>query len=195
MILKVTDILMDLTKCISKKRLCHSIGVMQTAYKLAEVHGADKDAAIIAGILHDYAKEFEHKDMIKLCKENDIKLSDHELKYPNLIHGKAASCIAKNKYGINDEDILQAIMYHTTGKPGMSKLGKIIYLADYIEPNRESYEELELIRKVAYENLDKACYLAITDCIDYLKNEKGIKIDDVTWSTFEYLKSIAEGEV
>ena len=106
MILKVTDILMDLTKCISKKRLCHSIGVMQTAYKLAEVHGVDKDAAIIAGILHDYAKEFEHKDMIKLCKENDIKLSDHELKYPNLIHGKAASCIAKNKYGINDEDIL-----------------------------------------------------------------------------------------
>jgi len=84
-------------------------------------------------------------------------------------------------------------MYHTTGKPGMSKIAKIIYLADYIEPNREYYDELDVIRKTAETDLDKACFLAVKDCIDYLTNEKKIKIDEVTMSTYEYFANIVRG--
>jgi len=193
MIEMISDIIMELTKVMSKKRLCHSVGVMKTAYKLAKIHNADCDKAVIAGILHDYAKEFEHKEMINICKQNNVTISKHELNYPNLLHGKAAACIAKEKYKIESDDLLEAIMYHTTGKPGMSKIAKIIYLADYIEPNREYYDELDVIRKTAETDLDKACFLAVKDCIDYLTNEKKIKIDEVTMSTYEYFANIVRG--
>ncbi|MDD6327903.1 MAG: bis(5'-nucleosyl)-tetraphosphatase (symmetrical) YqeK, partial [Lachnospiraceae bacterium] len=135
---------------IKAKRFEHSLGVEYTAACLAYVHGADVEKARIAGLLHDCAKGIPTKEKLEKALKHGLPVNSFEKNNPDLLHAKLGAYYARYKYEIKDIDILNAITYHTTGRPDMSLLEKIIYVADYIEPNRKPIDELDIIRKEAF---------------------------------------------
>ena len=136
-----------LSKYLDEERLWHTLGVMNMAAALAMVHQVDVEKAKLAGLLHDCAKCIPTKKKLKICKEYAIPVTDFELEHPVLLHAKVGVWVAQEKYGVYDEEILQAISYHTTGSDFMSQLDKIIYIADYIEPARNKAPRLPEIRE------------------------------------------------
>ena len=190
----------EMEQALERKRYEHTLGVAYTAANLAMVHGVDVEKALTAGMLHDCAKCISHHKQLTICRKNKMILSEIESEnHSPLLHAKAGSCLARKKYGITDEEILQAISYHTTGRPHMSPLEKIIYIADYIEPGRErakrSYadvQNLQEVRKMAYQDLDKTLCKILSDTLDYL-SRKGGKIDSMTRDTYEYYCQTYQG--
>ncbi|MBD5445089.1 MAG: HD domain-containing protein [Lachnospiraceae bacterium] len=171
---------------LNPKRYEHTLAVAYTAANLAMVHGEDTRNATIAGMLHDCAKCLPEKKLISICKKNSLDISEIELHNPSaLLHAKAGSVLAHKKYGVNEEDILNAIKYHTTGRPNMSKLEKILYIADYIEPDRKHAPNLAQVRCMAYQDLDKTLLKILDDTLSYL-NSTGGQIDPMTKKTYEY---------
>lgn len=185
----------DLTKLakkvrhhISKHRFSHTYGVAYTAAALAMKYGFSINHAMTAGILHDCAKGMSGSDLIKWCEKNQIELSDVERLNPELLHAKVGSDIAQKKYGINDDEILNAIKFHTTGRPNMTLLEKIIYIADYIEPGRKELPGIDEVREMAFTDIDKAMIMILKSILDYL-NKKGTIIDKATQETYDYYTS------
>jgi predicted HD superfamily hydrolase involved in NAD metabolism len=172
-------------KNLDAKRYEHTLGVAYTAAALAMCHGADIRKAQIAGLLHDCAKCVDHHRKIAICEKHNIAINEIERKNPFLLHAKVGSYVAMRKYNINDEDIIQAILNHTTGRPAMSLLEKIIYVADYIEPCRKQAPNLAAIRKEAFANIDKALTLILEDILVYLDSLNS-DIDPMTRQTYEY---------
>lgn len=171
---------------LSESRYSHSAGVEQVCYDLALIHGEDTTKAGIAGILHDCAKYMTDDEIIRECERYQIKMSETERRLPGqLLHSKLGAVYARKKYEVTDEDILNAIKFHTTGRPAMSKLEKILFVADYIEPNREIIPNLDYIREVAYQDLDEAIKLITKQTLEYLNN-MGYLIDPMTKETYEY---------
>lgn len=193
----ITKLRKKMEKELESKRYEHTLSVAYTAANLAAVHGVDVEKALVAGILHDCAKCLSHKKQLALCTKNHIQLSNLEAaKDSPLIHAKAGSILAREEYGITDEDILHAICYHTTGRPRMSPLEKIIYIADYIEPGRHHMkrfgdgapmERLTQIRQMAFRTLDEALCNILSDSLAYLQ-EKGGRVDPMTQKTYEYYR-------
>lgn len=189
----------EMEKVLEPKRYEHTLSVAYTAANLAMVHDVDIEKALTAGMLHDCAKCLSHHKQVSICKKNHMMLSDMESEDSSpLIHAKAGSILAKEEYGIEDEDILNAICYHTTGRPQMSSLEKVIYIADYIEPGRkhakrstgvsDSYlQNLAAARRLAYKDLDEALCRILSDTLTYLQ-EKGGRVDSMTQQTYEYYK-------
>ena len=187
----------EMKKELEPRRYEHTLSVAYTAANLAAVHGVDVEKALVAGMLHDCAKCLSHKKQLELCAKNRIQLSDLETaKDSPLIHAKAGSILAKTEYGITDIDILHAICFHTTGRPQMSPLEKIIYIADYIEPERKHAkrttddtrnDRFTQVRKMAYRDLDEALFNILGDSLAYL-HEKGSKVDYMTQKTYEYYR-------
>ena len=173
---------------LSPKRFEHSIGVEYTAGTMAFMYGADYEKALIAGLLHDCAKYVPNDKKIIKCVKRGLSVSECERKNPELLHAKLSAAYAKEKYGIDDEEILSAITWHTTGKPGMSLLDKIIYIADYIEPNRNVLPEMDVIRREAYTDIDVCLLHILKNSVEYLDN-KGELVDPATRETYKfYLK-------
>lgn len=171
---------------LSDKRYRHSLGVEEVCYDLALIHGEDTLKASIAGILHDCAKYLTDEELLQECERNHIKISNIERNLPHLLlHAKLGVVYAREKYGIVDEDILKAIEYHTTGRPAMSKLEKILYIADTIEPNRDTISNIEYLREIAYENIDEAVLAIIKQVLVYLSGNRKI-IDPLTKDTYDY---------
>ena len=131
-----------LSKYLDEARFEHTMGVMYTCAALAMVYDYDLEDAQAAGLLHDSAKCIPNKKKLKLCSQHDIPVSDFEKDHPFLLHAKLGAYVASSKYDIKDEEILTAITYHTTGRPGMSLLEKIVYISDYIEPMRDKAPNL-----------------------------------------------------
>ena len=187
----MTEELLEIRKKLSKKlkkdRFEHTIGVMYTAASLAMCYGEDVEKALTAGLLHDCAKYCSAEDQIVLCRKHGIELTESELEMPALIHAKLGAYLASHKYKIKDPDILDAIKYHTTGRPGMTMLEKIIYIADYIEPNRKIIPGLQEIRGLVFQDIDRAVYLSAQRTVRYLK-DGGRAVDPMTVSTCEYYK-------
>ncbi len=154
-------IIEDLKKILTPERFEHSIGVMECAIKLALNFGCDQEKALLAGLLHDCAKDFKKQHMLQLCDEFGIVLDAVSKHEKQLIHGPLGAGLAKHKYKINDEEILEAIRYHTVAKGNMTLLTKIIYVADCIEPLRD-FMGIAEIRDIAYTDID----LALIKCID-----------------------------
>ena len=179
-----------LKKKLTKDRYQHTLGVAATAACLAMRYNPDPDTsfflqkAYLAGLLHDSAKCMEHEKKIQICLENQIPVSDFELENPFILHGKVGAYIAREKFDVSDEDILQSITWHTTGRPGMSTLEKIIFIADYIEPNRKPIKDLDVIRQLAFVDLDRTMVKILGNTLDYLK-DKGCPIDDMTQKTYD----------
>ncbi len=149
-----------LKKHLTKDRYHHTLGVAYTAAALAMKYNTDTSnanlaqRAYLAGLLHDCAKCMSDEKKLQMCDKNHISYSSMEAEHPYLLHGKVGAHIARAKFKIRDEDILQAITWHTTGRPNMSLLEKIIFIADYIEPSRKPVKELDLIRRLAFEDID-----------------------------------------
>ena len=185
----INKIRRSIEKSLDTKRYEHTLGVAYTAAALAMCHGADIRKAQIAGLLHDCAKCIEHHKKIAICKKHNLEMNDIERKNPFLLHAKVGSYIAMHKYHIVDADIIQAILNHTTGRPAMSLLEKIIYIADYIEPRRRQAPNLSLIRKEAFRDIDKALILILEDILGYL-NVLGGDVDPMTRQTYDFYKNI-----
>ena len=154
---------------------------------MAFIHGADVEKALIAGFLHDCAKCMSHEEQIKICEKNNIEVSEVEKRNHSLLHAKVGMYLARTKYDVYDTDILNAIRWHTTGREDMSLLEKIIYIADFIEPNRKPLEDMSSIRQEAYTDIDKCLAHILHNSVIYLKTI-GKEIDDATMIAYEYYK-------
>lgn len=181
----IYEIKSRLLKELNPRRYEHTIGVASTAFCLALKHGEDSEKAYIAGLLHDCAKCFSEEKSLNLCKKYDVSLSEFEKKNASLIHAPLGAAYAKNKYNIEDNDILEAIRWHTTGKPDMNNLEKIVFIADYMEPNRKRLLGLEEIRKLAFQDLDQCMYKILFNTIEHLKNKELI-INQLSVEALEY---------
>jgi predicted HD superfamily hydrolase involved in NAD metabolism len=169
---------------LMEKRYLHTLGVVDTAKKLAEINNISEEKAEIAALAHDVAKNLSKDKMKEMIKENNITISALEECNSNLWHSIIAPIEAKVKLGIEDEEILDSIRWHTTGKENMSILTKIIYIADMIEPNR-NFNGIEDIRKVTFDNLDAGVYSGLTHNIEFLLT-KNLLIDENTIKARNY---------
>lgn len=155
------DEMREKLKCaLTEKRFNHSLGVMQTAVEMATHYGADVEKTAIAALLHDCAKNYKKSEMFELCERYNVQLDSISKSATGLIHGFLGAVIADKYYGVNDPEIYDAIYFHTIGKPDMSLITKIIYIADGIEPGRH-YEGVDHIRDMVYEDIDRALILQI----------------------------------
>ncbi len=181
------EISKNLKKVLSEKRYLHSLGVEEVACDLALIHGFDMERAKIAGILHDCAKYLSNEQLLDECQNYGLPVTDIEVKCPFLLHAKVGAIYARIKYGIQDDQIISAITYHTTGRPAMSLLEKIIFTADYIEPYRRPLPRIEVIRKMAYNDIDIAVAMVAENVLDYLRASNQ-DIDTMTIDTYHYYR-------
>ncbi|MFT4142861.1 MAG: bis(5'-nucleosyl)-tetraphosphatase (symmetrical) YqeK [Mobilitalea sp.] len=181
----------NLDGVLKKSRFQHSIGVEEVACDLAAIYGYDVEKAGLAGLLHDCAKNLSDQELLDSCKENNITVSKMEERFPYLLHGKVGAVLAESKYEVKDEEILDSIRYHTTGRPDMTLLDKIIFTADYIEPYREPLPRIEDIRWTAYTDLDYAVTMIYDNILSYL-NEIHAEIDHMSEEAYEYYKTLIE---
>lgn len=161
---------------LTEKRKSHTYAVAEEAKKLARRYGEDVERAELAALFHDFFRGVQEKVMNGYVRQ--LGLSPAYLNNANLAHSKIAAFIMEKDYDIRDQDIINAVSFHTTGRANMSNLEKIIYLADAIEPNR-SYPGIEEIRVLAYRDLDEACLASLSRSIDYV-NCRGLYLDQDT---------------
>nr|WP_314448165.1 bis(5'-nucleosyl)-tetraphosphatase (symmetrical) YqeK [uncultured Lachnoanaerobaculum sp.] len=176
----------DLKEKLPKKRYEHTLGVAYTAAALAMCYGEDILKAELAGILHDVAKakkSFELKDdmneYIDPYTDGDYVALIAD-KAPQILHAIYAPYLAKKDYKIEDKDILSAIRWHTTGKKDMTMLEKIVFVADYIEPNRKKLPDLDRIRTLSFHDISEAVKVIAKSTIEYLGSQ-GMYIDKFTY--------------
>ncbi len=148
------EIQKEMKTVLSENRYLHSVGTMKTAGELALLYGEDDQKAMLTAIVHDIAKEMSKEEAMLYMIQNKIELNDFDKMEDILLHGKVGADMAKKKYAFTEE-MQEAIYYHTTGRAGMTKLDKIIYIADKIEETRD-YEGIENFRKLAKQNMDEA---------------------------------------
>lgn len=179
-----------LQSALSVKRYIHTMGVAEEAGKLAEIYGTAKDRqkARVAGLLHDCAKDYPEGMRLRFCKEYKVQVDEIMQKQTDLIHPFLGAEVAKREYQVLDEDILNAIRYHTTGRAGMTLLEKIIFIADYIEPNREKFGGLDEARRLAYLDLDQAMEYILENTIAYVK-ARGRLLHPLSLEALEYYKN------
>lgn len=183
----------DLSTKLSAKRYQHVLNVAQTAVLLARSKGYDVHIAYLTGLLHDCAKYMDDESMLKAAEDNHISLDDTEKEAVQLVHAKVGAYFAQEKYGITDEDILNAIRYHTTGRPNMSLLEKIIYIADYIEPGRNFDNDfLNIVRTEALSDLDNALLMILEHTYSYLLKTCKDSMSPMTEKAYFYYKTKKE---
>lgn len=185
MIEKYEDLTDKLQKSLSKERFLHTLGVANCAACLGMTYGISFEKCYLAGLLHDCAKGYSKEENYQIALEAKLEMSDVQVANKDLLHSLVGAYLAKENYGITDEEILSAIKYHTTGKPGMTLLEKIIFTADYIELNRDRAPRLDEIRKMAFTDLNKAIVMIYEDTLAFLKGRKG-EIDGLTVESYNY---------
>ncbi len=178
---------------LNPMRYEHSISVSYTCIALAMRYGYDIHKAELAGLLHDCAKRYPDDTLIEKCRKHNISLSREEIAAPAVIHAKYGAWMAEHKYGISDGEILSAIQCHTTGKPDMGMLDKILYIADYIEPRRDKAPDLPRMRYLAFQDLDQTMYEILSGTLAYLKR-KGSSVDPMTHQACLYYRNLLESD-
>ncbi|KGX93556.1 hypothetical protein N781_11040 [Pontibacillus halophilus JSM 076056 = DSM 19796] len=154
---------------LKQERYEHTIRVMETAIQLAEMYGVDVHKTELAAIFHDYAKYRPVEEMKRWIQSSylpkDLLHYHHEL-----WHGPVGALLLERELGIEDQELLEAVHYHTTGRTHMTDLDKVIFLADYIEPGRK-FPGLEQVREAAWEDLNKGCWMASKNTISFLMSK------------------------
>lgn len=185
-IIRIKD---ELKEVLKPSRYLHSTGVEEVAVDLAAINGCDMEKASLAGILHDCAKYLSDTELIEECKKYAVPITETEEKAAFLLHAKIGALYARIKYGVEDEEILNAIRFHTTGRPAMTVLEKIIFTADYIEPYRKPLPRINEIRQAAYDNLDLGVFMMLENIVSYLESS-AVVIDTMTIETYKYYKNL-----
>ena len=165
--LKIDELKSILKASLSLKRYKHSLAVYETALKLAEAHHLDVEKVGVSALLHDCGREISARDSLAKAAELGIEVDEVEANQPILLHAKLGVYFAQHKYGIQEQDILDGILYHTTGTADMSKLAMAVYLADLLEPTRD-FPGIDDLRKLAREDMEKAMMKAYAQTIRYL---------------------------
>jgi predicted HD superfamily hydrolase involved in NAD metabolism len=178
-------------KQLTEHRYQHTIGVMETAVALAEQYGADVKKAELAAIFHDYAKFRQKEEMKQVILEQNMP-KDLLLYNSELWHAPVGAYLVEKEVGINDAEILDAIRYHTSGRPNMTLLEKVVYLADYIEPGR-IFPGVDEVRELAKQDLNKALIKALQNTIQFLMNKNQAIYPD-TFYTYNSLIMELKGE-
>lgn len=168
------------------KRMPHVLGTEREAVFLAEKYGADVEKARVAALLHDCTKKLDMQQQLALCGQYGIRLDELEQKSLKLLHSKTGAAIARDVFGVPD-DVYNAIYYHTTGKPDMTLLEKVIYLADYIEPTR-NFPGVERLRQAVHEDLDRGLCLALRDGVEELES-MGNPVHHNTLEALSYMQT------
>ena len=177
---------------IGEKRLEHTLSVVDEALGLAKRHKAPEDKVKIAALLHDFAKNLSLEESLRLAKEYNLELDDVTITSTELIHGPLGARMVKEYFNIGDQEILNAITYHTTGRANMTTVEKIVFLADFIEPGRE-FEGIQIIRAKALVDLDEAILMALDSTLAYLLKKRSI-IHVNTVHARNFLLGIGVGE-
>lgn len=170
---------------LTEKRYIHTLGVISVGKKLAAINGVNEEKVEMAALCHDIAKYIPKDEALRLMDENEIVLSEDEKNTPELWHSILGPIVAKREIEIEDEDILGAIRWHTTGRENMTTLEKIIYIADMIEPSRV-YEGVDDIRTAVMNDLDEGVIKGMEHTIMHLIS-KGVPIDIRTVKARNYL--------
>lgn len=184
---KILKIQHTLKKELDENRYHHTLGVMYTSASMAMRYDVDVQKALYAGLLHDCAKCIPSDKKIRLCEKYGLPVSSVEKENPSLLHARLGAYLAHEKYGVKDEEIIYAIESHTTGRPGMSMLEKIVYIADYIEPGRRELPNMADVRQFAFRDIDECLYRILKDSLVYL-DSKNITVDPMTQRTYDYYK-------
>ncbi|GLC83007.1 bis(5'-nucleosyl)-tetraphosphatase (symmetrical) YqeK [Lacrimispora brassicae] len=174
---------------LTPSRFEHTVSVSFICTALAMRYGCDLNKAELAGLLHDCAKPYGDDEIIRKCRKQNLPLTDDELKAPVVLHAKYGAWLTEHKYGINDGEIINAIRWHTTGRPEMSTLEKIVFTADYIEPRRDRAANLALVRSVAFVDLDESVYQILKETLEYLEG-KGNFVDSMSKQAYAYYKQV-----
>lgn len=180
------DRLQEVSLCLhNPKRVAHVQGCSETAALLAEKFGANVTDARRAGILHDITKALNSQEQLNLCANYGMILTQFQRENPKLLHAKTGAAVAERIFGENTA-VCEAICWHTTGKANMTTLEKIIYLADYMEPNR-NFDGVEELRRLTYADLDEAMYLGLQMTAEQLRS-RGSEIDEHTLSAMGFFE-------
>lgn len=162
-----------LAETLSAKRVTHILRVAETAKELAARHGVDVDRAYTAAMLHDVARETPGHKLLEECRKRNVEILpiDEVTPMPRL-HGRLGALLARERFGIDDPEILEAIASHTLGRVGMSPLEMVVFLSDYTEPGRDPHDGLDEVREAAREDLSLATRLAMDYTIRYLVHKR-----------------------
>jgi len=174
-----TSIKKEIISNVGKPHYEHTLRVVNMAKKLAKAHGINTKEAETAAYFHDCAKLKNRSKLIELAEALKVPLTEDMKIAPQIIHGAVGASLAKKKYGVKDEEILNAIKYHTTGRKGMTPLEKVVFLADYMEEGRTFPGAIE-VRKASFKSLDKGMSMALKNNIQHLLDiEKPIALDTI----------------
>lgn len=152
---------------LKHSRIGHVLGTEEEAIRLAQSYGADVEKARRAALLHDCTKRLSLQEQLEICERYGVEVDELEKTSPNLLHSKTGAAIAQHVYG-ECQEVCEAIKWHTTGKPHMTLLEKILYIADYIEPTR-AFPGVETLRKAVYQDLDAGVLMGMENTIDLMQ--------------------------
>ncbi len=186
---EIYEIRKKLQKILKPERYEHSLSVSFTCACLAMRYGSDLYKAELAGLIHDCAKQFSDKELLKACVKDGVEITEDMRKAPQVIHSIYGAVYARKCFGVEDPDILSAVYYHTLGKPDMSLLEAIVFTADYIEARRYKAERLPEIRQLAFVDLDRAVYEINHDTITYLEESGGYICRD-SYDTYQFYREL-----
>jgi len=172
---------------LSEGRYGHTMRVADTAADLARVHGLDEDRTRLSALIHDAARETGPEEFLRLAQEWELPVGEPERQSPKLLHGPVAAELARRELGVEDEEILEAVRAHTTGKPGMGPLALALYVADKIEPARD-YPSVERLRRLAREDLHAAATESLQRAIAH-NEERGKDVHPSSREALERLET------
>ena len=167
---KIQELDNYLLETLSEERYKHSLSTGKTAEKICRKFGLNSEKGFFTGLIHDIAREYNNDEIINICSEKGEQVSRYELEEPVLLHGKAGAALLKDKFCIEDEEILDAVRVHTTGSSGMSSMAKVLFVADYIEPYRKHITD-EYLKSLENSGLDTMVKTVLNSIIDYIKSK------------------------
>ena len=185
-----------LARCrLSDGRYAHTLRVADTAADLARIHNLDEGRARLSALVHDSARETEPEEFLRLAREWDLPIGKPERQSPKLLHGPVAAELARRELGVEDDEVLEAVRAHTTGKPGMGPLALALYVADKIEPARD-YPSVERLRELAKEDLHMAAAESLQRAIAHNEG-RGKDIHPSSREALEWLEAdrTAQGRI
>lgn len=188
------DLLPRIRPMMNAHRFRHTLGVKKAAVELARVHHLPVQKAALAALLHDIAKGMPQPELAQIAEHYQLVDPESTLMIGAVLHGPVGAWLARGQFGVTDEEILNAIRFHTTGRAGMTKFDMAIFIADAIEEGREDYPGLERLRFLADKSLPAAVLCSIEGTRRYIQSQDGREMDPASLRTEEYLRSILTEE-